>query len=459
MSSAAGEGSQTSSSPSPPQARDYPSHLPAELLRLIFRLAYPKRGSRPSAPLSKALLPFFLERVYDVVEVRSYAALGKLCKVVAASPKLALVTEEFSALIPWAGSEVVNGETQQVEQVPPSRLHGDELIDLFRSLTRLEAFTVEGSTHLARLIFDPVIALDCFPSLVNLSLTCTFAGIADPFHPGNFSSLPLYNTLDSFRLVVRRAGSTLRPPLKPYRTPRSPIFPPMFRIVLEGPLSDGSADYFAEAFSSIGQLSLLVFSATSSLPALLSALRQHLYRLDLHAFAPAYSFGLGRSLSAFTGLTDLNVSGSATSPAPAYYDTLRALPLLRTLTIGPMSRVPASELCGLISGTRKHPALRRLVLDNVQAKMGTRIDEDADGVPAGNGYDEDWRPYDDWVLPVWPAAFSVASFRELLYKAEMAGIEVTGSALDALGVEEAYELEFEAVDAYKERTRGGPRFV
>ncbi|GAA6045120.1 hypothetical protein JCM8097_000599, partial [Rhodosporidiobolus ruineniae] len=54
---------------------DYFSSLPPELLCRIFELAYAK--SLPEAPLSKTLLPFHLERVYNKVTLGSYNSLER----------------------------------------------------------------------------------------------------------------------------------------------------------------------------------------------------------------------------------------------------------------------------------------------------------------------------------------------------------------------------------------------
>lgn len=78
---------------SPP---DFFSNLPVELISEIFQLAYPSFAPKPSAPLSKCLLPFFLERLYFFTQVKDYGALERLCAAVKSNPSHGALVRDLS---------------------------------------------------------------------------------------------------------------------------------------------------------------------------------------------------------------------------------------------------------------------------------------------------------------------------------------------------------------------------
>ncbi|GAA5904783.1 hypothetical protein JCM6882_008372 [Rhodosporidiobolus microsporus] len=435
-------------------APDYLSRLPAELLSDIFKLAYPDKQPKPSAPLSKGLLPFFLEVVYRTIKVETYDKLDKLCTTLIETKRRGELVRDLKVWIRMATYEGEPGADERDDPLTPSN---DKLTSAFKRLTNLRDLFFSGSTRLVLLVLSPQVAGNCFPQLDELFLMSPFHGINDPFHLSLYTNLVFYDSLDSFNLVVMRSGATIEPFAKESASPGI-AFPPLGHLQLDGPLgaSPGVPGLLA-AFGYICHLELLDTDSTPSLLPLLDAVEEpeNICSLTLRSFEGWYDSKLTDALLRFPRLDRLEVGGNCASPSPAFYDILRQLPLLDHLCLALDADVSAAELDALIrSGPRKHKVLKHLTFDQTSGKIGTRIFEDANGVPYAGG---DWGEeglYPDWELPTWGDEMSRSEFEKLLLLAKREGVEVDGDAIEAIEVDEAFVAEMDFLAGFEDGEDG-----
>ncbi|GAA5821994.1 hypothetical protein JCM11251_004815 [Rhodosporidiobolus azoricus] len=414
--------SETSWSVNPlPNRPDYLSHLPAELLSKIFHLAHSSGGATSIAPLSKALLPFLHEVLYASVEIDTYSQLRNFCQTIR---KVEERGEQVRTLDVKFGYRWKPMPFLVDEGEDPLNPSNDELLHLFRRLKSLRTLMLNGSTRIALLVLSPQVAGGCLPQLDELFLKSSFAGIDDPYHISLYNDLAFYRNLRLFSLVIERSASSIKPSSKPSHNPYF-SFPPLDRLRLNGPTaaSPGAPGLLA-SFGIVHHLEVLDDSCTSSsLLPLLNAFgnSDEAYALSLRSYEAPYDPILTTSLLRFTQLDRLELGGT--------------------------SRISALQIEALVSGPKKHNALKCLTFDQTNAKMGTRIQEDANGVlcdwhPSGWGY------YPDWVLPHFTETCSRSGLKKLLLVAQQDGVEVDGEAVEAIEVDEAFDRELEWLRKY-----------
>lgn len=125
-----------------------------------------------------------------------------------------------------------------------------------------------------------------------------------------------------------------------------------------------------------------------------------------------------------------------------FYNALRKLSNLETLSFGPDCDVSALQLCNLLSGKRKHRALKMVVLDNIVASEGTKGDiYDLDGIS--------WEQK-GWVVPEWTEKFPREMLKEVKRAAKDGEVELTGATLEAQAIKKAYR---EAKEEWADRLR------
>ncbi|GAA5930077.1 hypothetical protein JCM10213_002859 [Rhodosporidiobolus nylandii] len=425
MSSAAGEGSQTSPAPSSPQARDYLSDLPVELLRQVLTLAWPKQHNVPTAPISKHLHPLLLERLYEQPKVTSYASLARLCETVKDNAAYGVLIKQLNVEIPWVVEGTKTDPTK--EQSAPTAPAKKDVVALLRSMKKTKKIVLEGSTRLASIILHPEVASDVLPELEDLFLCSTFSNAKDPFHPALFAALPWYSQLDTFGLIVERTATSLKPSLKPLPPSAPTFFPPMFRLVLDGPVAQSpSACTLLASFEDIFDLSLCDLRTTASLIPLLEAIGkpESICHLSLQTVSDVYDPKIKEVLARFATIEELELSGGTASPSPSLYDIFRKLPL-EALTLGPGAGASTDvELAALIAA-------------------------DCRNVPYSGGAREDWGIYPDWVLPSFTETFTRKGLKDLVRLAEGTGVELDGDALAAIAVDEAFDAECDWVSAFE----------
>ncbi|GAA6009257.1 hypothetical protein JCM10207_004325 [Rhodosporidiobolus poonsookiae] len=106
--------------------------------------------------------------------------------------------------------------------------------------------------------------------------------------------------------------------------------------------------------------------------------------------------------------------------------------------------ISAAALLSLIEGPAELEHLARLTLDTVFGEFGERW-HDCEG--SSSRFEE------GWVLPEWPDDFSRDDYFEIALAASRVGIELEGTVVEALQVEERYEKECELRDSWEKDIR------
>ncbi|GAA5854474.1 hypothetical protein JCM8547_004855 [Rhodosporidiobolus lusitaniae] len=398
------------------------SRLPAELLREIFHLAYPEDREQPSSPLSRSLLPFYLEVVYQDVKTQEYEKLDKLCKLLTASPERAELIKKLRIFIEYSQSPKREGK---VTRSPSNTM----LIGVFKLLDNLRTLQVFGSSRIAQLAVSSQVAGGCFPFLEELLLNSTFRDLDDPFHLSVWTNLVFYRNLKAFELVVtNRIPHSIKPPAKPSVCPGI-IFPHCFFVSLDGPLATSpGAHGLVESLNAPAILHLRDFDSQTSIVPLLEHVDppECIFCLRIDSWQVNYDPAVLDALVRFRELDELELAEfDLVSSGPALYDTLLKLEKLRHLVMGAGVDVSTAGLESLISGPNKHKSLKHITLDNV----------------GGDLDDDDYEPG-------WTEAFEPDGLEDLLGAAKEADIKVDGTAVGALDLYREMEHECDCPDCW-----------
>lgn len=186
-------------SPAPPSAlpRDRLSTLPPELLTKIFKIVREDTTDSPSlaVAISRQLLPFALPNLYLKIRIKSYKALGLLCRTIAENPARGSLVESMDIELEGKGQDLEDeldlvrlGDSFLVRDV---ELGGEELaedeVDWVQteaaviSLHRLWRLWISGSCTVARCFLSSEVCrngLDNLPILRIVNFfpsTTTFA--------------------------------------------------------------------------------------------------------------------------------------------------------------------------------------------------------------------------------------------------------------------------------------------
>jgi len=127
------------------------------------------------------------------------------------------------------------------------------------------------------------------------------------------------------------------------------------------------------------------------------------------------------------------------------YSDIRALPI-SILQFASKAYVSIPELTALISGPTKHPNLQSVGLNQIKGRIGTRISDV--GKPYWDEEHSMWIPYGDWTLPRWTDGFEEDQLFEFLESAKKVNVEVTGSALAAIGITAKRDEEWRLANDY-----------
>ncbi|GAA6008950.1 hypothetical protein JCM11491_003844 [Sporobolomyces phaffii] len=423
---------------------DHLSRLPPELLEIIFD--HVQSSNEPvTAPLSRHLLPFIQEPLFRSLCLISdpYPALDSLCQNVESSRHLTIYVKSLHF-------HVALDEPKK----PPREIHdghvpSNTLIKaLFGRLINLERLVVVGSSRVASIVLEPVVAASSFPKLSSLRLASTFKTVPDPFHSSNFQTLQYYSELSKLSLEVCRPSKTIHSHAKPQIIPLR-MKTQIRQVSLKGPLSSSSSTSVTGLLASFGSLSIISLHDTSKesqlcdlVGAIPSPSHVHVLYLNHQESAglpPKES--LDDQLERFTQISCLRFGGTSSSSTPSLYSALARLPHLKHLLFSKDAIVSLAQLAQVIvTGSRiKSKSLKSITFDNVEGKVGTR-GEDA-GEPWWNEEVDDWDVHPDWIVPNWTDEFSEDGLVEFVKAAEKEGIQVGGSAVDAIGVKDALESE------------------
>ena len=331
----------------------------------------------------------------------------------------------------------------------------------YRRVENVTTVKIFGSSRLALLIYDPDVATSSFSKMSYLFLGSTFKCLGDPFCPALYVHLHHYFALDRLKVLVMRSSESIQPTAL---LPKPPYF--LGAIVdfsLNGPISTShnSVQCLLSAFGPLYALSLVDSAPTSRLPEILSGLDapEHLRVLALNHQSEddnTPSIDLSDNFKAFSTLGILVLGGSSASTASSLYTSLEPLPI-DSLAFTAGAEVSLLKLKRVISGRAKHKNLSTIHFDHFEGKIGTRMDDETG--PHWDEDDEEWTVYPDWLLPEWTEEFDEAGLIEFVELAAKEGIQVIGSAVEAIGVDEEYRKELAKLEAYRkgsdENEKGG----
>ncbi|GAA5906248.1 uncharacterized protein JCM6883_005487 [Sporobolomyces salmoneus] len=402
------------------ESKDHFSLLPPELLGKILDHVQTPDPCLVN-PISKRFLPFQQEVLYREVLLRSYQQVEKLCWTAENNPAVLKIY----------------------------------LKELFSTLDQVEKLAVTGSSRIALVILSPQVSISSLPNVSKLSLNSNFRGFDDPFNPTFYTPLLNYTKLEDFSLWVFRLSSGVKlssksPPVI------SPCLPSLFSLSLKGPLSTSqtSVKRLISSFGYTCELKLLDTSSTSRIFDLLEDLEspEDLHFLSLQRYpdhGPPPQGSLLDLVAGSSGLLCLEafvVGGTCSSLSPDFYSAVQQLPL-EMLIFESEADVNLVELEKLITGAKKHETLKTIWFENVEGEMGTKI-EDMGGEPWTGPNGDGWGPYPDWQLPEWTESFSARGLKKFLKVAEKEGIEVNGSAIEAIEIDDDFTNELDFLQGY-----------
>ncbi|GAA5937443.1 hypothetical protein JCM10213_007236 [Rhodosporidiobolus nylandii] len=408
---------------------DFLSALPDELLEYILSFLNPIFDLTTS-PLSKRLLPVQQKRLWEELYFELYSKLAVLCRLAKGGCRWFEYTRSLTANLCYLAGE----------ELPTTRPVDDG--DFVYLLSRLDGVQeIRLNEHrLIRLVLSPHVAGRFLPNLMRLDIACAFQPDEDPLHPSFYLALLCYPSLRKLAVELRDADNDEAPAVPLPALETKPFLPSLTYAIsdlaLEGRMSHNpSVPLLFASLPNVAHLALVERAEQPNLePILRAVVHPHaITALALRLDGPPPSSSFDHLLALFPSVTNLSLGRGFTSPCPAFYDQLRALPLLSHLSIFPHVDIDFSLLCDVISGPTSHTTLRRL----------TRAFEDK-------------RVWPNWLLPTWHKDAAVdnkawrAGLRSIRAKAATHGVKVAvgGSAYEGVALEEWYELEEEIVRRY-----------
>ncbi|GAA6029811.1 hypothetical protein JCM8097_001060 [Rhodosporidiobolus ruineniae] len=424
---------------------DYFSFLPLELLRRIFELAYAKEA--PPGPLSKALLPFFLELVYKGISINSYFALERFSDHIRQYPERGPLVKSLKIAV----SEKTGRWAPALPDKPPSS--SIRLEALFDGLETLGFLSIDEASPVVSFLLNAATARGCLTRIVKLSIENPMLDLEAPFHLSHDRALVQYPSLVQFHLVINRHSHAEVgiPEVEPLYS--SPTFNNLTTLKLSSDnldrLDGGS---FLRSCPRLESLSLHDEEyGYSDLVALLPHLPNphQLKHLALHNQCDAedgYDLDVVPFLHSAPALESLYIGGSAELSA-SFFAWLPSLTHLHALNIGINTIVDAAAFLHFLRG-ESHPSLRTLYLGNLVAYPGVKFGEP--------NWQKEWLvewggeiafPH-SWWLARWDVmeGWTPEIVKEIRQAADATSLDVSGSTFKALEVEEQYEAEFRKVE-------------
>ncbi|GAA5837772.1 hypothetical protein JCM5353_008278 [Sporobolomyces roseus] len=435
---------------------DYFALLPPEITQLIFDNLRPF-DTAVRLPLSRSLVPFQQRRLFRRISITKLDRFEQICQApqLQSSP-LRYVESLFAQLLPW-------GPTDDHHR-PLWKPTNSALALFFGSLVQLRALTVAGMEQAIRILLNPIFAASSLPNLTSLSLNTSWTDFTDPFDPVHYAAIPHYANLRFFRLEDSRRPSRLLPSPNPSASLDLPRIT-VRCLSLAGPLTtcEKSVQQLLASFGDLETLCLTEASETSHLYNLLDGVenRAGLKQLVLdhsydynHRFhrsrliTPPPNGDLGPILLQFPCLSSLKLGSLCDATSPSFYDALRQVSLDH-LAFGKGVELLLANLTQLIANGGMQHKLKTITFDIVEGERGTRIED------VGRPYDDDeidgWNVYPDWIEPRWTEDFAEADLVDLIKVAKREGIEVKGTAVEAIGIIREIELEYEKLDENNHR--------
>lgn len=312
-----------------------------------------------------------------------------------------------------------------------------QLCDFFRTLRNLTSLSVAGKDLFFYVLSSPSHRGTPFlPFLSSLCLTFDHLPTDDLYAPKTWEDLPVaYPRLTSLSVHVFQGTCFRREDdygSAEVRAPFEQITSLSFGNTL---IKTGAAD-FLRLGTNLKTLALIEAEKPTffrSLPSLLPN-PSHLEELSLEGsgLEGFYSYDewygddqpwlFDQTLAQLPSHRTLSLNVRLIDFSPSLFSTLRTLPL-RSLELGPLSSVAATDLISLITeGPLKHPSLVKLVLNVIDDSEEDRTtsDEECDRLTG------------TLIEPNWTRQFSRRGMEQLVKAARAAGVKVTGTALEAL---------------------------
>ncbi|GAA5892825.1 uncharacterized protein JCM6883_007487 [Sporobolomyces salmoneus] len=448
---------------STPKSVDYLSRLPPELIEDIFDLAHDYESESPNqrllGPPSRALKPFFDQTLHSRISLRSWYRLEKFCDRVDSENLDRIKVLEIAIELhhDW-DSFSSNLEQEEPEEDVPSGFDDNSFNRILRLTDSIKVLKISGSTRLALLVLSSTVAVSSLPNLQLLSLCSTFDSFEDPFHPAHYAALSYYTSLRALHLEILRHSDSIE-------TSRSapilnnPSLPCLTEIRLEGPVyASASSSSLLAAAQNCSKLSLIDLHGNPRLIGLVASLSkpERLEELTVESdITSDERRPMVLSLSCCPNLRVLSVQGNIDFRQPSFYRDLELLSSLEELHFGYATALSLDHF--LISTANLN--LRSLVLDNLSAWSSLDFPELFEA-PRRMINEDDERDQDELPVefqgPEWTDDFRKEGFTELVRLCEAKGIELKGSTLDALRLQEQFEsgeLEKERMERLEAKRR------
>lgn len=406
--------------------------LPVELVELIFEDVY-SSARPPSRPLCRALLRFHDERHrrsrYRRVHLVGSSMLSGYTRSLQIRSSIGAACQSF---------RVVGGFRKRVVDIAPG------LVDLvFSSLPNVRNLELEGDQLVRTFLQRADAQVPPFmPRLAQLSLEARLADRADPYHPSFLRGLSRIRRLTSLSLSLT-GGTGAAAPIEPGVDFSLGKLEDL--SLTNARSSTGAVDLVARC-SSLSQLEISDDAEYLGDPRLLQAAAAHgtLETLSLEGKDGGDEWELPDVVKAMPTLTELRLGRGCNCVDKASFEILAHLPALETLAFGPGSDVSTARLLKLIEGkSKKHPALKNITLDCVYASYKELPDEPWSKEEGHADAVKDW--LDALVLPEWTDALQPRGLSPLYLPAYDAGVDVSGTAIDAHDCEDLGEERNRAV--------------
>lgn len=303
------------------------------------------------------------------------------------------------------------------------------------TLVNLERLKLGANcTSIIALVLSLRLARSELPSLRTLQLRIPHNAKA-PFDSKVYRHLDAYPSLLRLEILYQGSGSFPCDPRGGQAVAK------VKELVLKGTGVDSLSTYsFVDNFPNVTSLTLdTLQSHQPQFSSLLSALPISLTSLTLRnlGFYDGYSKPCDHHLPRFLNLEHLYLSeGTFTPDLPVY---LRQLVHLETLGFGLGAILDRAKLEGLVLGPNRIPLLRKLIFDQVEGKIGWRIDKDSEhGDLHPDSAHSTWHLGPGWIMPQWsptfPASYKEDEMLEFVRRIKAEGIEIEGKVLEAFGV-------------------------
>ncbi|KAL8280689.1 hypothetical protein RQP46_007012 [Phenoliferia psychrophenolica] len=447
----------TSSAPT-----DSLSQLPPQVIERIFAYA-----SDLKEPISKVLLAGTNTNLYRAVRLHTYEAAERFCRTIASRPRLGRLVEEL--FVDFGGSDEddsdSDAESEASSRAPaPVRANPthDDLVRLFAALPLLKEVTIKNASRIAGVILSRTVCTRFLRNLEWIDLRESFDSFRSPWDVRAYEHLRHYPEL--YLLELHSPDKSVASSFILDDDDEDETEPnyELGVLKLRGNLSSTTGvTHLVTHFASIHALTLDDTSIRQDLNSILLCAPDTLSELViLQSRVPQSVLPVDAALARFPHLEELDIPDDMITPFA--FETFLRDPLpLTTLHIGcptlrDETQLSARHLLALLRpGPRKLSALESLEIEIYPGEIGSTL-EDHNGVPLVDAQGE-CQMWPDWALPLWGPRFSLADAEKLEKAAKKAGVELSGSILDAMDVDDAYTREAKRLDQLNGLDEAGRR--